>query len=132
MAYNYTEEQVRKAIEGGGTISRVAKSLGCTWPTAKQYIEKFNLLDMLPEAAANLGELAEESMLNILTNAATDKEYAKGVQSSIIFTLKAKRGWIETSGLLLGEDNRSPYEKLLEAIDGKDDKPEVGEGTETE
>ena len=133
MAYNFTKTMVQEAIESGGTIARVAKSLGCTWPTAKQYIEKFGLLSTLPEAAAGLGELAEESMLNVLTRAATDTDYARTVQPSIIFTLKCKRQWIEKSALLIGQDDdsRCPHERLLDALDAiSDESPGAESGTE--
>ena len=133
MAYNFTEEQVQEAIQHGGTIVKVAKYLGCTWPTAKQYIDKYGLMDTLPQACVDLGGLAEESMLNILTHAAEDADYAKGVQPSIIFTLKAKKAWIETSGLLIGEDRRAPHERFMDALDKiTENEPEAGEGTETE
>lgn len=37
----YTAEQFIKAIKGtGGTITQIAKRVGCDWHTAKRYIER--------------------------------------------------------------------------------------------
>lgn len=42
MPHAYTKEQVLKAIEGSyGIISQTARALGCSWATARKYINKW-------------------------------------------------------------------------------------------
>ena len=42
MPYAYTKEQVLKAIEGSyGIISQTARALGCSWATARKYINRW-------------------------------------------------------------------------------------------
>ena len=41
-AKEYDKEDILKAITGcGGIVSKVAKQLGCTIPTAKKYIDRY-------------------------------------------------------------------------------------------
>ena len=120
FTYDFSMEQVAAAVQnGGGTIKGTAKVLGCTWLTARSYIQKYDLETKLHEIAVSIGLLAEETIMGMILHAAEDYDYAAKIQPTIIFTAKCKRGWIETSGLLIGEDARDPYTRLLEALDAK-------------
>lgn len=118
FTYDFSKEQVEAAVEsGGGTVKGTAKSLGCTWLTARTYIQRYKLESRLHEVAVNIGLLAEETIMGMILHAADNKDYAAKIQPTIIFTAKCKADWRETSTLLLGEDLRSPYDRLLDALD---------------
>jgi hypothetical protein len=63
MAKNFTESQVKKAIEGSrGIISSVARKLRCDRGTAKTYIKKLGLDDVLEAELENGLDIAESQL----------------------------------------------------------------------
>ena len=141
FTYDFSKEQIEAAVEsGGGTVKGTAKSLNCTWLTARKYIVMYGFEAKLHQIATDIGILAEETIMGMILHAAEDYDYASKIQPTIIFTAKCKRGWIETSGLLIGEDLRSPHERFMDAVDSaitkRESEPvtgtESGEGTEPE
>jgi len=123
MAYHFTEEQVREAAENSATYADVAKCLQCSWHTAVKFCDKYSLKDVVENNGEKIGELARDTIYSMIRHAAGDYDYAKGIQSTLIYVTKAKLGWRESSVLI--HDTESPFDKLLQALDDK-------AGTETE
>lgn len=84
------KRDVKKAIEGsGGYISEIAKKLNCNWHTAKVWIDRFDLTELVKQEDECLNDLAEMKLI---------ENIKKGDTAAIIFRLKTKgkaRGYVE-------------------------------------
>jgi Mn-dependent DtxR family transcriptional regulator len=88
---NYTEEQILKAISGSRAImSTIADRLGCTWHTAKKYVEKYpNCVRALEDETESLIDTVENKAIELME---------KGDSSMVKYYLSTKgkkRGYSE-------------------------------------
>lgn len=64
----YTAQQFIDAIPGtGGIVSDIAERVGCTWHTAKKYIEEYVTVCEAWEAERNrIGDIAENNIIEAI------------------------------------------------------------------
>ena len=79
---NYTKSDVKKAIQNsGGYMTNIAKKLGCDWGTARAYVRKFKLQDLVDNENQMLSDLTEMKLMENIRNNDT---------TAIIFRLKTR------------------------------------------
>lgn len=66
----YTKKEVLKAIEGAnGVMEYVANRLGCTWRTARKYVDNWSeTLDEFEKTETNLHSVAYQSFHKAISN----------------------------------------------------------------
>lgn len=68
MANGYGAKVFIKAIPGsGGIISTIAKRVGCTWNTAKKYIEEYaTVQEAYQDECERVDDIAESTLINAI------------------------------------------------------------------
>lgn len=78
MSGKYTVEQFTKAIEGsGGIVSAIAKAVGCSWVTAKRYIDAHPTV--LSAWQAERERISDKAESNIITAIVKDSDLSMSV-----------------------------------------------------
>ena len=87
----YTAEQFIKAIPGsGGIITKIAERVGCTWHTARRYIEKHpTVLQAYTDEKEKVIDLAETTVMKAMS------EGDVGTARWYLATKGRDRGYVE-------------------------------------
>ena len=97
----YSAAQFVKAIEGsGGIVSTIASRVGCTWMTAKKYIDSYpTIRTAYDEEIERIIDLAEGVLIKNIQNAAKEAQVGRDVDTADakwFLSRKAKsRGYVE-------------------------------------
>jgi hypothetical protein len=91
----YTEEQVLDAIaQSRGIVSAVARKLGCSWPTADEYIKKFPAACAAMDSEREvLVDTAEATLASLLKS--EDEKIKLNSAQFILERLGKKRGYCQ-------------------------------------
>jgi hypothetical protein len=100
VAGRYTAAQFIKAIPGtGGIISALAEKVGCTWHTARNYVENYTTVTEVWEAERN--KITDKAKHNIV------KSIQKG-------DLQMSKWWLQVL-----DDDFVPRQRVDQQTDGK-------------
>jgi hypothetical protein len=103
MGNHYKASQFINAIKGsGGIITTIANRVGCSWHTAKKYIEEYATVKQAYNDELELvSDIAESVVIGNIRAAyekqRKDKEQADSTDAKWYLTRKGKRGYSEKS-----------------------------------
>jgi len=116
----FSKEQVVRALEKcKGNLRQTAASLGITWQTLKNYIDRWKLDQTLFDIKEQTIDYVEGKLMSAIS-----KENVRAIQFYLV-TQATHRGYMPTSRRLVGQDPNSPplnpakainFERVLERL----------------
>lgn len=116
----FSKEQVVRALEKcKGNLRQTAVSLGITWQTLKNYIDRWKLDQTLFDIKEQTIDYVEGKLMSAIS-----KENVRAIQFYLV-TQATHRGYMPTSRRLVGQDPNSPplnpakainFERVLERL----------------